>query len=510
MFTDQELHHLLKRQFGFDTFRSPQLEVIKTVLSGRDAFALMPTGAGKSLCYQLPALMLPGLTLVISPLISLMKNQVDVLRQQGLQAEYINSAQSVAQLRKIAVAVNQNSVKILYLSPERLAVERFEHWIVKKKISLIAVDEAHCISEWGHDFRPDYTKLSRLKILFKGVPILAVTATAIPQARKDIVTLLRLENPALFQTSFNRPNLHYIVRATKEPWEELMYWLHRYTKESVVIYCLSRRTTNEVATELCARGFFAAAYHAGLPKEERNRLQDEFLTDKTKIIVATIAFGMGIDKPNVRLVVHYDLPKSLEGYYQETGRAGRDGLVSHCVLFFQSKSISVHQNFFSRVIDPTQKKIQMRKLSQMIAFCETKSCRRRWILQYFQEPFSLKNCQGCDCCVRIYQEKQLPEQSDEKGKYLVSILEALKLLRLELSRKHKVPAFVIFSDLSLIEMATYLPTNIEEFGKIVGVGAYKKERYGRVFTASITKLCLEQGIEPNQEKNSKQARVRYH
>jgi len=494
--SDQDLHALLKTHFGYDAFRYPQLEVIRSIISGRDTFALMPTGAGKSLCFQLPALALSGLTIVISPLIALMKDQVDHMRDQGIAAECVNSTMTVEQLRQVALDVNAGKVKLLYLSPERLAVPRFQEWLCKKDVSLIAIDEAHCISEWGHDFRPHYRELTHLRRLFPDTPIIALTATAVPQVRKDILTLLQLHKPQTFQTSFNRPNLHYVIRNNVDRWPELLGWLKKYTGESVVIYCLTRKKTEQVAADLIDEGFSAAAYHAGLPKEKRTKIQDDFLKDRVQIVVATIAFGMGIDKPNIRLVVHYDLPKSLEGYYQETGRAGRDGILSHCVLFFDKSSPGMHWRFIMRMQDPKAKKMASKKFDQMLQFCQTDRCRRKSVLEYFAEKYSETNCASCDHCVEEYKLSVTPTLARQELSYNQEVFEKLKQLRLRLADIESVPAFVIFGDQSLREMATYLPRSEDEFGKITGVGKFKLEKYGKVFTKLISQLCEKDDLEP--------------
>lgn len=478
---------LLKTHFGYDTFRSPQDEIVSSILSNRDTFVLMPTGAGKSLCYQLPALAFPGLTVVISPLIALMKDQVDHLTAHGIPAGCVNSTMSREQLQETARKVNDGKIKLLYLSPERLAITRFQQWLQRKDVSLIAIDEAHCISEWGHDFRPDYRGLTNIRKIFPNVPIIALTATAIPKVRQDIVSLLQLQNPQTFQTSFNRENLHYVLRNDVDKWEEMTSWLKKYQGESVVIYCLSRKSTEQVASDLQQVGFSAVAYHAGLDKDKRTSIQDQFLKDKVQIVVATIAFGMGIDKPNIRLVIHYDMPKSMEGYYQETGRAGRDGLDSHCVLFFDESSPNIYWRFINRMEDEHAKKMSEQKLNQMITFCESNSCRRKWVLEYFAEEYDEKNCESCDACAPELYESQVAVVAESVG-YHKQVLTKLKQLRLKLADMEGVPAFVIFGDQSLVEMATYLPTSLEMFDKISGVGEYKLERYGKVFTKLIRQL----------------------
>ena len=336
---------LLKQHFGYDEFRPLQAEVVASVLERRDTLVLMPTGGGKSLCYQLPALRFDGLTLVVSPLIALMKDQVDTLKANGIAAEFINSSLTYPELNRVRTRVQRNAVKILYVAPERLALSGFRDFLAGLQVSLIAVDEAHCISMWGHEFRPDYRNLVDLRRLLPGVPFIALTATATEQVRRDVAEQLELARPQEFIASFNRANLTYSVRPKRNSVDALADLLDEYRGESCIVYCFSRKSTQDLATALGERGLSALPYHAGLDTPVRSETQEKFIRDVVPIIVATIAFGMGIDKPDVRLVVHYDLPKSLEGYYQETGRAGRDGLPSECALFY-SYGDKVKQDFF--------------------------------------------------------------------------------------------------------------------------------------------------------------------
>ncbi|HLD70245.1 MAG TPA: DNA helicase RecQ, partial [Candidatus Omnitrophota bacterium] len=386
-----------------DQFRPLQEEIIQHVLSGQDALVLMPTGGGKSLCYQLPALMLEGTTLVISPLIALMKDQVDGLKANGVAAEFINSSLDFSQILTIEDEARAGRLNILYVAPERLALPGFREFLRSLKVSLIAVDEAHCISEWGHDFRPEYLNLKNLRDDFPAAPVIALTATATIKVRQDIVRHLKLDDAKLFQSSFNRENLIYHVWPKQNAFKTLVSFLEQYKDQSVIIYCFSRKDTESIAAQLCACGFKARPYHAGLEGELRSAIQEKFIKDEIQIIVATIAFGMGIDKPDVRLIVHYDLPKSVEGYYQETGRAGRDGLPSACVLFF-SYGDKIKQKFFiDKLEDETERLKAEIKLNEMISFCQLNRCRRKFLLEYFGETFSQANCGRCDVCIRATQ-----------------------------------------------------------------------------------------------------------
>ena len=390
---------LLQSRFGYEKFRPLQAEIIDTVLAQRDTLVLMPTGGGKSLCYQLPALLFGGTTLVVSPLIALMKDQVDALNATGIAAAYINSSLSGAEVQQVQAQVRQGRVKLLYVAPERLALPGFQRFLREARLSLIAIDEAHCISEWGHEFRPDYRNLRQLHEDFPSVPVIALTATAAERVRRDIIDQLVLHQGETFLSSFNRENLRYAVLPKEGSWEQLLPLLDRHRDQSTIIYCFSRQETEDIAAALRANGYEARAYHAGLDNETRRLAQEDFVRDRVPVIVATIAFGMGIDKPDVRLVVHYSLPKSLEGYYQETGRAGRDGLPSECVLLY-SYGDKVRQDFFiNRMEDPAEQRNAQQKIARMVEYAQLSTCRRRFLLEYFGEAWTGENCEGCDVCL---------------------------------------------------------------------------------------------------------------
>ena len=399
------IHHLLKQHFGYDEFRPFQEEIIAAVLEEKDALVLMPTGGGKSLCFQLPAMHFEGLTLVVSPLISLMKDQVDTLRANNIPAAFINSTLSPSEIERVQRQAQSGVLKILYAAPERLSQPDFQRFLTTLNVSFVAVDEAHCISMWGHEFRPDYRKLGDLRRSLPGVPFLALTATATEQVRADIVRQLHLQQPQQFIASFNRPNLSYaVLPKRKDSFVRLTELLQEHKNEPVIIYRTTRKNTEYLAFLLRDNGFNAQHYHAGLEDDERHQTQESFMQNRTPIIVATIAFGMGIDKSNVRLIVHYDLPKTLEGYYQETGRAGRDGLPSDCVLFYSSGDVPTLERFINAIEDEAIRRHMHQKLAQVIEFCKLQACRRRYLLRYFNEEWPEENCGGCDFCLPAKEE----------------------------------------------------------------------------------------------------------
>ena len=390
---------LLEKYFGFKEFRPLQKNIVDSVLGGRDCFVLMPTGGGKSLCYQLPALKLPGITLVISPLIALMKDQVDGLKANGIEAEFLGSSLTPEKNREVMEKVRKQRTKILYISPEKFANPGFREFLKQQNVSLVAVDEAHCISEWGHDFRPDYGNLKILKDIFPSAPILALTATATPGVKEDILTQLGITEAASFASGFDRTNLNLTVVEKKKAFPKLLALLDKHPDESVIIYCFSRKETEEIADNLNQRGFQAQPYHAGMEKQERKTAQERFVKDRVNIIVATIAFGMGIDKPDVRLIVHYTFPKTIEGYYQEIGRAGRDGLASDCVMFYTYADLRKHEFFLNRMTDSKLQKSARNKLNDVLDYAELTTCRRRFLLNYFGEEYEASRCDGCDICL---------------------------------------------------------------------------------------------------------------
>ena len=375
-----------------------QEDVVRNVLARRDSLVLMPTGGGKSICYQLPAVVLDGVTLVVSPLIALMKDQVDALRTKGVRAAFVNSTMTDAEIRNVQLEAYRGDLDILYVAPERIFLRRFKDFLHAMKLSLIAIDEAHCISEWGHDFRPDYRNLRQLRSDFPDTPIIALTATATERVREDIVHHMAMADAPRFIASFNRPNLSYVVTPKDKSFDTLVSLLRKHRGGSAIIYRFSRQDTEDLAAKLRGRGFSALPYHAGLEDDVRRRTQERFLSDEVPIVVATIAFGMGVDKPNIRLVVHYDLPKTIEGYYQETGRAGRDGLPSECVLFFSYGDRIKQQYFINQIEDRARRDHAAQQLAKMVEYAYSHTCRRAFLLGYFGEKWDESDCGGCDVC----------------------------------------------------------------------------------------------------------------
>ncbi|MHB8790532.1 MAG: DNA helicase RecQ [Desulfobulbaceae bacterium] len=388
----------LQRIFGYPAFRPQQQEIIEGLIRGEDAFVLMPTGGGKSLCYQIPALHRPGVGIVVSPLISLMKDQVDALMACGVRAAFYNSSLNGSEARQVLARLHSQELDLLYVAPERLMNDEFVQRLQSIPIALFAIDEAHCISQWGHDFRPEYCQLGRLRQVFPDIPLIALTATAETHTRRDILERLHLQRAKSYVSSFDRPNIRYTVLEKQKPLARLTAFLHGREDEAGIVYCLSRKRVEKVAAQLAEAGFAAAAYHAGLPPSRRKQVQDEFLRDDIRIIVATVAFGMGIDKSNIRFVVHYDLPKNIEGYYQETGRAGRDGLAAEALLLFSFGDVALARGLIEQSNNPEQKRVELHKLNAMVGFAEALGCRRRILLGYFGEARD-EDCGNCDICL---------------------------------------------------------------------------------------------------------------
>jgi ATP-dependent DNA helicase RecQ len=587
----------LKKHFGYDQFRPLQQEVIRDALGGRDVFVLMPTGGGKSLCFQLPALIRDGLTIVVSPLISLMKDQVDALQTSGIPATYLNSTLNREEAKARWRGLHRGEYRMLYAAPERLMLDAFWERALNWNIAQFAIDEAHCISEWGHDFRPEYRELKKLRKHLPDVPLMALTATATERVRADIIKELHLRDPRCYVASFNRPNLTYRVVPKSKPYEQLLAFIRSRPNDSGIVYCASRKSTESLARNLSEDGVSAKPYHAGLTASERTKNQESFLRDDVRVVTATIAFGMGINKPNVRFVVHYDLPKNLESYYQETGRAGRDGLPSECVLLFSPNDVAKQLHFIDEKSE-SEARIAQTQLRQMVNYAETRECRRGVLLEYFGETFPRQSCDGCDNCLqpretfdgtvhaqkflscvyRIYARhgfgfglghvvdvlrgadtEPIRQRSHNElstygigselkraewqaigrellrlglvecapGKFATlsltpagletlrkrtpivltkhidiaekatrtrtgaiecdeALFDCLRRLRRKLADERGVPAYVIFSDVSLREMAGKYPTTAREFRRISGVGEQKLKAFAEPFLKAVT------------------------
>ena len=596
--TTEQLQHTSRTVFGIHEFRPQQLEIIEHVVAGGDAFVLMPTGGGKSLCYQLPALHRAGTAIVVSPLISLMKDQVDALQANGVAAACLNSSLSAEDASDTLRELRAGRLDLLYVAPERLMLSGFLEMLRTMPIALFAIDEAHCVSQWGHDFRPEYVKLGELRDLFPEVPLLALTATADDQTREDVRQRLHLTGAPVFTAGFDRPNIRYTVEDKRSAPQQLERFIAQHPTDSGIVYCLSRKRVEQVAAALVKKGVKAAAYHAGMTPLKRGKVQDAFAADKVHVVVATVAFGMGIDKPDVRFVVHYDMPKNIEGYYQETGRAGRDGLPAEALLLFGMQDVVTARGLIERGSNPEQVRIEMHKLAAMTAFAEATTCRRRVLLGYFGEMLD-HDCGNCDVCLDppelydatvdaqkalsavyrmgerfgagqvidvlvgantekiakwghdqlsvfgvgadrsrdewtsiirqlihhgyLYQDiaeysalkfrpsargvlrgetelrfarPRVHVKADKKRKVPRSValsgsdvdeelFERLRELRREIAAEQDVPAYVVFSDKTLADMAARRPQTADEFLEVFGVGEAKLKRYGDVFLEAI-------------------------
>ena len=602
----------LQKHFGYSGFRHQQEAIIQHVLNKKDVLALMPTGGGKSLCYQLPAVLMGGLTIVISPLIALMKDQVDSLNVNGIPAAFYNSSQTPDEQTQLTVKLRNGNIRLLYLAPERLFANdsKLIPFLKSLNVSLIAIDEAHCISHWGHDFRPEYLALAELKNEFPHIPVIALTATADNLTKKDILEKLNLKEPAVFISSFNRENITYRVIPKRDYFNQVLDFLDNRKDESGIIYCLSRKSTESLAADLKAEGYLAEPYHAGLDSSLKARTQEAFLRDEVRIIVATIAFGMGINKSNVRYVVHVDMPKNIEGYYQETGRAGRDGLPSEALLLYSPGDANKLKQFAMIDDNPEQSRIMLNKLNDMVQYCQLHACRRQFLLKYFEEDFP-PNCGSCDFCLTEFkrfdgtliaqkalsavsrlkerfgtnyvidflrgsksekireEHKQIKtygigadiakndwsryireltimgylqvtddafpvlkltakseavlkgqqkvefiasqtteEQKSAEGlPFEAELLNEIKNMRRDIALHENVPAYVILSDASLLEIATYLPQTLDEMRLISGFGDIKLARYGREFLLPVKSYSTKNGLSSKMNlKSSKRER----
>ena len=451
------LHEALKKYFGFDKFKGDQEKIIQNLLDGKDTFVLMPTGGGKSLCYQLPSLLMDGVAIVISPLIALMKNQVDFISQLSEHegtAHYLNSSLNKAAIDQVKTDIQAGITKLLYVAPESLTKEENVEFLKSVKISFYAVDEAHCISEWGHDFRPEYRRIRPIVNEIGQAPIIALTATATDKVRSDIKKNLGIMDAKEFKSSFNRPNLYYEVRSkTKDVDKDIIRFIKQHPGKSGIIYCLSRKKVEELAAILRANDIKAAAYHAGLDSPTRTQTQDDFLMENIDVIVATIAFGMGIDKPDVRFVIHYDIPKSLEGYYQETGRAGRDGGEGICLAFYSSKDLDKLEKFMEGK-PVAEQDIGRQLLVETAAYAETSVCRRKMLLHYFGETYDRENCGNCDNCLH-------PKTKIEAMNQLVTVLQVIQRIK-ENFRSDYVIDFIIGKETE--EIIAHKHHELDEFG----------------------------------------------
>ncbi len=491
---------ILQETFGYSSFRPGQRELIEAQLQGRDVLGVMPTGGGKSICYQLTALMQPGITLVVSPLISLMVDQVQALVQLGVRAAYLNSSLSPKQLERALDNACRGVYKIIYLAPERLNTQSIRRLVDEQDISLLCVDEAHCVSQWGQDFRPSYLEIPRfLQSLPKRPVVAAFTATATPRVREDIVNLIGLRSPLITVTGFDRPNLYFEVQRPPEKFDALVACIEQFPEKSGIIYCLTRKKVEDVQEKLARIGYRVARYHAGLTQEERRESQEDFLYDRVQLVVATNAFGMGIDKSNVSFVIHYNMPKDLESYYQEAGRAGRDGSPASCILLYSGGDTSLNRYMIDQ--DPEEdtmepkmraelRKLEHQRLNQMVAYSTGTRCLRTAFLTYFGERTTADcgNCSNCRAKAAPVRATSIPRKSRREDRLMV----ALVAERARLSRRNGVAPSNIFSDLTLFEMARERPENEFQLLQISGVTLAKCRRYGRAFLRVIAKQTQEE------------------
>lgn len=507
---------LLKQHFGHDSFRNGQEKIIEQLVSGRDVLGIMPTGAGKSICYQIPALLAEGITLVVSPLISLMNDQVSALIQAGIKGAYYNSSLSETQSVKALKNISMGMYKIIYVAPERLESERFVSVCRDLNISYVIVDEAHCVSQWGQDFRPSYLKIAEfVNKLPKRPTVGAFTATATDKVCDDIVKMLGLNNPYILVTGFDRPNLYFDVRSPKtmrERYKEVLEVIDRHENESGIIYCSTRKAVDEVYENLSGMGLSVTRYHAGMSNDERIISQDDFIYDRKLIIVATNAFGMGIDKSNVSFIIHFNIPKNIESYYQEAGRAGRDGSDAECVMLYMAKDIFTIRYFIENteanenLTKEERSQIRRRdfiRLNKMVDYCNTSGCLRGFILHYFGEnaPLHCDNCSSCRLLERNY-IRSLKEPTNKKQKSTPKkrvnrietkktneLFERLRLFRIKQARIQGVPPYVIFSDKTLRDICRIMPRTRQELLEVEGIGVVKADRYGDMILKEISSVC---------------------
>lgn len=525
-------HEILKQVFGHDGFRDGQERLIDELLNGYDVMGIMPTGAGKSICYQVPALMLEGITLVVSPLISLMKDQVMTLKASGVAAAYINSSLTPNQQQEAIRRAALGMYKIIYVAPERLQMPAFLQFAQKGNISLLAVDEAHCVSQWGQDFRPCYLHIAEfVQKLPKRPPVAAFTATATRQVQNDIIKLLELQEPYCLTTGFNRPNLYFSSVKPTSKLNMLFSFLEGMEGECGIVYCSTRKTVEDVTLHLLDRGYSATRYHAGLRDEERRNNQERFQRDEARIMVATNAFGMGIDKSNVRFVVHYNMPRNLESYYQEAGRAGRDGEPAECLLLYSGQDVitgrwMIEHNDENNELDAQQReailKLDLERLKQMTYYATSRGCLRHFILRYFGEQDVPKDCEHCSVCdgepfevengrnarpsiarSDVMREERKAQRGERRNRrksevdgftaWERALFENLRTLRMLLANQRNAPAYTVFSDTTLIDLVKRHPTNMESLLNVSGIGVAKQMQYGKALLSVIR-----DGREPNE------------